>query len=89
MPGDKSVSLIVIEATGQMPVEYKAVVIDQLISLPSRRRNLGDRGRVVADMLTTALNEMAASGWQFVTTYRGADDTIFIFQKPMEKDENG
>ena len=71
-----------------MTCKYKAATIDQLIEVPTRLQNKRARAHEVAGLLTTTLNEMSKSGWDLVTTYHGADSTIFIFAQPAETEDS-
>ncbi|TWT86124.1 hypothetical protein Pla100_61690 [Neorhodopirellula pilleata] len=61
-----------------MDLRYKTLPIDQLIDVPSKLKP--ERSAIVAGLLDDALNRMAADGWRFCSTYRGAGQTLFIFE---------
>ena len=63
-----------------MATKYKVVSIDELFPEPSLLQSEAMRAREVAKLLATALNDMAASGWELVTNYRGTTNTLFVFK---------
>lgn len=63
-----------------MSAEYRVVPIDELFPEPNLFQSSDTRAREVASRLEGALNEMAASNWELVTTYRGTTNTLFIFR---------
>jgi hypothetical protein len=76
------------QSRSAMSARYRVVPIDELFSEPNLFQASKARVREVASRLEEALNEMAASDWELVTTYRGTTNTLFIFHH-AESQERG
>ena len=63
-----------------MPTKYLSIPLDELIEVPTRGMRSTERAGKIASLLTEKLNQMSEDGWCFVSSWKSASGTLFIFK---------